>query len=564
MNRNDKCNGKGSNNNSPRSKRSKRNNNRRPKEVELNVDRSDINSADMRVSKKGKGFKVESEENDLGWYNHYPELVEDVANLSFSRPLGTKIPYDHKLGTVSHAINTIPGICVYEFTPTIGQASGVATDAINVASNKQYVFIRRNLSTYANYDAPDLTLFELAMDSIFLLYGSAARAYGVLQNWKVFNRYFAAAVITAMGYDYDDLSENMADFRAGLNQIAFKLSQFCVPSGMDYITRHIWMTSNLFYDSETVKAQTYLFRPAAYYKFTEVTEGPSYLAYTPINYGSPLTAKQILGILNNCISAIMNSQDCIAMSGDISRAFGFDNVFSVKPIAEEYMIEPIYSKEVLAQLENAVIFGNIMNNEVLSANITQQTNLGAGPNVRQILYATRGVTDAAYSAMNARLENKILNFHTNDISPQFVMEATRLMCIPTNIGKYPLTGQATNTTAYYEKLGTEVVNAITFYYYDIDGNLLSNTVNDYCLEPSTVSSATAFAQLWSTFDWCAPLYFMSPSGSGETAGGSVSVLLDVDNYTVLDQSDLGAIHDTALLSLMMNPYIDKMSEKPIH
>lgn len=545
--------------------RSGRSAKRRTKKTEINVDDRDINMADIP---KGKG-------NDPSWYNHYPELVRDSASLSFALPLGTPVPWGSTIyPATTPPYYSVPGICVLQYGISFGQPTGFATDAINTAANRLYTFVRHSVSTYAQYDSTDLMLYISAMDSIYALYSTACRIYGLAQNYKVFNRYFASGVINALGYDPNDLFENLADYRSHLNQLCFKVAQFCVPNGIDVMKRHVWMSGNLFYDAGSVKSQLYAYNLAGYYQYTEtddtgVSDG-AYLAWTPITYPttgeSPLKFSQLLNRLSTAISAVMASQDCIAMSGDLLRAFGQDNVYVLSPIAENYIVEPVYSPEVLSQIENATILGT-PDTHVNNAHLVQRGLNSTGQQLRQVLSfhtVANPASDGYKQSLSLHTYNWMLNFHKGDVTPDDVMVATRL----TNICRIVTdvvftTGSTTSygTGIQPHRIGSDFIISMMFFNLGKNGfNQLYRTTEQYLARSVTAAQIAQRASYWSVYDWAPRLW----PQSGNDVSPEWSQLLDVDNYSMLSEANIDALHETAMLSLYACPAIGQLSKKPVY
>lgn len=562
--RNSNKSSKGSNN----ANTSRRGNSNRTADCDCNT--SDIGTNANNTKNKRFRQDNKSKANDASWYSHYPELVRDTARPAFSYPLGTNVPYNYSSGTPGYP--TIPGIMRINYVTSIGQTDGANTEAVNKAANRMYTFIRRNVSTYAAYDSTDMMMYTLAMDSLFMMYGVLCRAYGIMNNYKVYNRYFAESLIESMGIDFEDFKTNLADYRAQINQIAVNLVQFCVPSGMDYIKRHMWLASNLFYDANSVKSQTYYFMPDGYYTYEEVTEGPAKLVYHAL---FPTDAKVTMGVMiadvNRMLAKIMSSQDCIAMSGDIMRAFGGDRVYMVTPISELYYIDPIFSEEVLSQIENATIMGPLINDAALgcTADITQNTIIKNGVNLIQSLGFGHalGTKENALVALTDSYgylkSNFVLNMHKDDVTPDDVMVATRLSNIVTTTDTLPRVGDKTHFVSSPARCGSEVVTTVSMFY--VKGTELKEVKIDRPCYRHDIT-ANDFSQMgiyacWSVFDWAPKLGFDAYSS---VVGSQYFTFQDVDNYAVLSDANLEALHDTALQSLFTEPAIAELGRKPVN
>lgn len=97
-----------------------------------------------------------------------PQLVKDVASLSFRTPLGSPSGLPSRSNPVGRDRRSIPGIMNLYFVPTIGSSTAGESSAINIAAKNIYSFVRHENSGRINYDAPDLMLYLLALDSAFM------------------------------------------------------------------------------------------------------------------------------------------------------------------------------------------------------------------------------------------------------------------------------------------------------------------------------------------------------------------------------------------------------------
>lgn len=547
--------------------------NKKGKMFEINVKDSSVNKEDFM------GPRSSQEDNDEAWYNHFPELVKGVATPSFSDPLGTylsSIEFKGRFQPTGIDIRTlssgVPGICVIDYSPTIGLASGLTVDYINVSLNRLFVFLRRNLSTTSSYDAADLGYYLESLDSIYQIYQTCVRAYGFAQNAKVYNRYSQKALVEAMGFNSDWMMANLNQFRTQLNYIAHTLAQFCVPSELDFINRHVWMCSEVFCDNDAVKSQWYFYRLNGYYKLIEATGSakPAYLQYNEINAYSPNNTRDgdwWLTLLTDCINAIMNSTDMIQISGDLLKGFGGDSMFGVQPISENYIIEPYFSREVLSQIENTILMGDPATaGEVWD--ITQSTDLAGGPNLIQKVTTTLSTTGAPNLAatFEAIGDNPyVLNMHMDDPTPGNVMVATRLM-VPFSLDNQ--TDVSADIVPW--ALGTEIAHRMTFYGYrtpQIPGanaatQLLTYSPTELYKCITNAGFSEQVSMLWSIFDWAPRVYLVS---NGEQSSDVLLyMLMDIDNYAVVDGDFLNATHRVAVTSEYDIPRIQTLASKPVN
>lgn len=321
-------------------------------------------------------FSAYSKPNDAAWYAQNAQLMSDVASFSYNFPVGSKMPNDIS-GSIMVKNGSVPGIMTIHLAPRFGVVDE-ANDALNVAMRNLYSFVRHANSGSTNYEAPDLMLYLALMDSCFSFIEMLKRAYGTLMTYSFTNRYFPLAAVRAQGFDFVDLQENIADFRAYINTLAVKVGSMCIPASMSYMARHQWVYSGMYYDTPSdEKAQVYMYVPEAFYVFSKDADGAGAAQLVDFDrnrYSSafcyPYTADNepdrgwkfadIVDFGNRLIDPILEDEDFNVMSGDILKAFGASNVFMISTIPENYTVLPIYHEEVLNQIHNAVLSGRVI------------------------------------------------------------------------------------------------------------------------------------------------------------------------------------------------------------
>lgn len=579
----------GLNSKKPSNQRSNYKNRRRPKEVEINVDRDMVNKQDMRTA---------GPENDIKWYSANPQLIIDTCSIPFGKSLGTTMPKMRGVkmagtsGGLGWALDTdaIPGIATFDFIPSIGITNN-PTAPINLAARDNYAALRYSNSRNATYEAPDIMLMYICYDSAAMLLTFMKKVYGIIKVNPYQNRYYPQALLKALDVDYLNIAKNLAQFRELINISTRRLNRLAIPSDIDYMIRHQWLVANMFLDSDTSMAQTYQFNPVRFYQWAEGSA-----ASGTANYAKLVTREGIGGgtsiwgynDFKSAVDALLNplltSQTVIEnMAGDILKAYGAERCVQLDMIPEDFNIYPTYSKEVLSQIENMSIL--TMPPKVDSLNITQSTDIGPGYLKYQPTFDDTAHPVVAYSCAQAASQ-KVLNFHWENPTPADVMIGTRLG-VAGEFTYYRTT--TTNQLKLKGKLtavGTEIVigvgisvivankdpNQIEYndqikQYYtqclDVAGYALTNTYLD---------STRGFAAI-QQFDWHPRFDVISTSWSSfpTTEATATSEYLlgnyfgdtrDIDTYTVVENSVLESIHEVAILSLFDSPTIRDRVVRP--
>lgn len=530
--------------------------------------------------------------NDPSWYAANPQLIKDYASYPFGDPLGNLIPGGTSISDV--VPTSVPGIMALYFAPSIGNA--VDQNApINVAARNIYSFVRHVNSGHTNYDAPDLMIYLMAMDSVYTYIEYLKRLARVVMDYSVYNRYYPDAIFAANGVDGASIASNIADFRGFINTMVVKAGSLCVPASMTYSLRHMWMTSGIYTDSATVKAQTYMYVPARYYQFALTTGdtpvGMLQMVYAPGFDGTGLSSTpakyaDLINFGNQLLNKVLAQEDFNIMSGDVLKAFGDGGVVKLAGITENEAILPEYRREVLSQIENATILGNTS----FSKNITQNTSIGGGYLTSNNVYTTNIVLPSNYpvakinqtaTALSLVLKNtmtkKILNFHWDSVTPEDVVVATRLTNIPTvtSVGADE-TAKVISVQGNMHGLSSEIIIFSDVFYYRYVSNslqlarqhiisqniVLSNAASG--IDEGTLQSLITQGELIAMFDWNPGIVsyatFINAAGNPQVVSGNF-ILQDLDNYTVVNQENLTNMASMALLSQFSVPQMGAFSQK---
>lgn len=502
--------------------------------------------------------------NDVSWYVPNDQVLRDSASFAFSNYLGDSVQIGGEGGNKAYYGNVrTPGIMSMLWVPAYG-VGNTTTEPINVAARNIYSFVRHANSGHSNYDAPDLMMYICAMDNMYTFFFECCRVYGTLRYYRYKNRYLAKTLVESMGFDYESLIQDLAGFRYFINTMALKLNVYAVPKSLTLFQRHAMMTSYVYADSESDKAQLYVFVPAGVGYLDEMNPDTGAwgkimykLKYDPLDETSNLNTyvgvKGCADQFNLMFNALSTSEDFNIMSGDILKAYGAENCVQLPTIGEDFTTVPVYQPEVLPQIMNARAFGTPF-----------ITDTGV-PTDNHVCILNQDVESGTLDSCNAVLNNVglpnmyhgdkfVFNLHEDAPTPEQVMVASRLT---TGIGvvnsgsvgnMIALTTYGTEIPCRFTiytrpmKYGPELTGtySFNFYSYVIDGPSQSDvTVGDIWDELNSYIEQFRFI---SNFDW-APLvtYFTRESHLAEDIRAK-HVFGDLDNFTVMESEDLKKMH----------------------
>lgn len=481
--------------------------------------------------------------NDPSWYNQDPSLARDSASIPFSYVVGTPthlseqgIPWNR------------PGIMKVTLMPTIGEAS-VPNSPVNIAATANYSFIRHANSGHSNYDAPDLMLYELALASAYSYLNYLQRIYGLVTLYSTSNRYYPKALLESDFVDFDDINNNLANFRYGINVLINKLAAFAVQGDMPYFKRQAFLYSNIYTQGDSAKSSLYYYTPYGFYKYGLNTDGSGMLKFVKLESGStetgnyPKTVAYLLKFGNDLLDPILSSEDMGIMSGDILRAYG-SNILKVAPIPEYYPLVPMADLAVIEQMQNATIM------PVAPADIVQDSTHGyltQSISFNDTTYIGDFYQTAGGGDLTAMLYGgkRLLTTILKQPSSDDVLERTRLMVGCSNV-RYDASTHKLIADKIY--CGTEIAKFCQIY--TIAGDKLTHTDLSY-IWANTEPDLHRFGSLSdiSTFSFHPLTHSISWIRGEEDAQytGPIGIITD---YAALDADLIYNLHQTAMLSML--------------
>lgn len=508
---------------------------------------------DTRAGKVSCVF--DGRKNDPKWYAASDQLLKDAFRMSTPYSLGSSFlthDVDNQIpGTDSTTRIILPGIITMSLIPGPGKATD-GSSAINIAADKMYQWIRHANAGATNYAAADAMTYLLAMDNCYMLWNWMRRLYGIMRTYNQTNLYMPQALAKSMNVDFDSFRRDLNSFRYLINQFGTQIGSYAVPAVMPYFTRHAWLFANIFADAPNSKAQLYVYNPdyLFFYMSKDETGSIPYLEPLPMGAKStPITYDTLLEYTDLMVRGISDSTDMRTISGDILKAFGYNNLLTVEDVTENTLVLPAYSTEVLSQIENCVSNGDVKSTESLRIRQDSDEQIWFNP-----VFSTANTDNLAQAS------DLFLNFHKDDVTPEDVAVATRLMSVSTG----PNVDYG-NTQYQLYTFGSEICTGIYIWTQSTtDSSIVNKTRIRSRMVASTNSATGQSRQLHlsnlSQFHYH-PLVAMyvervdtsvTPNRNYKTFS---TICGDTDNLTICTPDQLRRMHDVALMSLFDVPEV---------
>lgn len=475
---------------------------------------------------------VKNIENSFSWYNRNPELIKSASSIGFSVTTGTAT-------TISGMSYTVPGVMAISYHSALGDPQ-----AINQIKDSLYSYTVHANSRNTSYTAEDQFMFVFAGKEVFNAIAHLIRAYGVMRDYDGANFYRPNVLLRAMGFEAEDLRANFNHMLFDINNLIAQSHQIWIPNTMPILERQFWMNSHVYMDADNVKGQMYLYVPDAFYKLSETDEdtGTS-LVYTAgpswaLN-GTGMKWSTAVAFVQELIDALINSEDRGVIFGDILKAFGPEKIYTINEIDLNYTVKPVYDREVLSQMSNAMAIqgGNTMN--IVQANQIIGYDLNSN---------SAAVTATAVAPGRCCPIQFPINLHVaGQPSIEEITIATRMMVS----GGTSYTSSGSNYIRV-DTTGSEIATSYQFYTVDLTSTAGYSRVVAYTyVNPGDLPATLA---LWTAFDWAPTLLYYPVATTSLTIPGSTNIqatqlFQDMDNYCVITNAELKNMHRACLMSL---------------
>lgn len=482
--------------------------------------------------------------NDISWYTHYPDLVNASASIPYILGMQSKWSLGDNLINALDVTKdqSSPGLMAFRTNPAYGVSTS-QDSPLNQAAQEIYGFIRLGNSRTASYDAADVMTYLIAWDSIYMLVTNLIRAYGMLNVRTPDNTYFPDTFIEAMGVDPADAHANASLMYYGINEIISMLQGWGIPTGMDIFARHQWLYKTYYTDSQTSKAQSYMFVPNSYYEWAGA--GSEYAVSTAkfnlLSSGAKVSA--YIDRVKFLINKIRNDSDCLSMHYDILAWYGSNGLYQVEPMPQNYVTLGSFAPEVLMQIQNMTICNAMDPGVSFSGDITHDGATGV------ITYdPTRQFSDD--TNIDLYLTDRLITVPIPNTNPSINMVATRLATICEF-------SDEENHVIHFHEVGSEFVSSAHIYKYrNVDNAwkvVKSPKIGYANLETHTFSDAGIeyFRSLTDVNSFnMHPCIIGSYTVEADNVSRNPSIrLFDLDNFAVITKDELARIHKTAIRSM---------------
>lgn len=508
--------------------------------------------------------------NDPNWYNLNPVLTDSagrIPNANFS------VPREDAIQGVSRSIsNTIRWLGI-DTVFTVGKTVSFdhGSDAINMAAVALDTYIRSRNSRSSGYDAADIMLMQIAVDSAYVMasyFKQILKAINYVDK-RSFN--YRTDISNALWFDFDDILNNYAECKYLLNRFIKDIRLFPLINKLAIFKRHQALVTNVFADSEDyITATKVTFVPNGYYRWSE-TNG-SFCAYASID--SKITRDKMRSIINDIRQSLMQSESVQIILHDLYNAYNKDSdFFIIDEFVETESFNIVNDPEILSQVMNATLVGKPVaaslfirqdENSLIRVGddsgdttaLCQPTKLGSYTNVPEsTAYDMYSLGSIPYSTLVSAKQTSNIVFRSKIpvVNPDYAIAISQFSVV-TSVkdysGSYRWLLESFSTeiivSLRFTKLGTSIVGKVSNDLLITDGNL--DTLMPGVLE--TFNSINAVFGFQYTPIIYLPIMALQTTEWNTTRNVNVTCICQTQDYTyILNDTVLDRMHAVAIMSL---------------
>lgn len=479
-------------------------------------------------------------DNDVSWYTRYPQLSVAAASFPYPYRPGMEAVIADGLDGKQFSLK-IPGVMALSWMPSLGKSSA-GTDPASVVAKELYARIRKAYSGSLEADGPDILMYVGALDSLFAYIAYLKRIYRILTAWSPDNYILPDVLLKAIGVtNPDDLRANRVLMYQHINELILQSRKFTCPAVMDLFNRHYWMSDNVYTDAQSINSQLYVFTPAALFQFAELNmpgteDAASGLKMVAVPKGNS-TEAQLYQFGLSLVDALVQWDTSYTINGYLSRAFEGVPTFTVDDLPIDQPFSPVYSEEVLTQIENSMVLPKGLNLSDLSGmNVTQDVNTNT---IQANPHLFFNANDFAYTAAQWNKGfwkiNPTLSIRSDAPTVADNIIASRLK---THISAIELNTGNTQVTAYLQA-GTEIALGWKVF---LNGTSALDTQDYFTIDYREAN--TGFFTDVTAFDWH-PLGWEIINVSTLQ---HVYCIGDIHNLTVIHAENLENLHRICVYS----------------
>nr|AVA30681.1 capsid protein [Picobirnavirus sp.]AVD97003.1 capsid protein [Picobirnavirus sp.] len=514
------------------------------------MSKKEFNAKGNGMIKRGRNpreFKARSrynldevKSNDVNWYNKYAENYRTASQVPVWFEInGSPVPLYNCVPEYLVSSQTkerpLPGIMAVEYVPGPGIAQ-TNTDAINKAFSQIMAEIYSKTAADAlKFQQADLAMLLTSLSTTVGLIAEAKRALETVDFWTTRSVNYPKALVTAMGFNWQDISRYRANYTTRLNNLIHQFNNMHLPDFLDIYHRFYSLGHNVYIDEDSQFAQIIFFKMKGFYTYDDQT-----FKCTWNEISGVYNMDVFLDLIERTLVAWETSSDLYNIKGCLIRAYSDSTVLSISDASVNDMLSPVLDRYMMLQLMNADII-DYTNIQPSSLEITQNVQKNV------LIWQPTSIQYSTSTEVNGfKLgSSHYLRAYDETLSADDNVEMTRL-CVTWQ--RNSIAGTNDQFKDSITSMNTEFVCGVNIYACN------SSSTNDFATLLCSIKSNADLITV-SNADKIAYIMALSPfryiprmwlyNGSDE----SFTTLGDTYNYTTIGAEDLFSLNTMCALSM---------------
>lgn len=302
--------------------------------------------------------------NDVKWWNKYP-MIQDAANFPFNFVKGQSISMPHpSIGNLTPQYSQLVNGVKIAYFRASGKCDS-SEDPLNYQMRQLWLAMHRKYRGMGSYEWADLGIAMKAIVEAFTDVARAERIYGAISYFTARNRSIPHQLLQALDFDESVVTgDHLADFRYQINRIIAKAKSLCLPKGLGILQSYLELESNVFCDSDSVRASWYVYTSPYYAIYDPATVSTGgcvvYRKRTANGTGSTQTFDDIISDLEEQFNILLSDTDIARICSDVIACYGeASGVVTLNELPEGYIVKPLRDDTRLLQLHNSSLVGYV-------------------------------------------------------------------------------------------------------------------------------------------------------------------------------------------------------------
>lgn len=512
-------------------------------------------NCDGDQNKKRDAYDGGRESNPKGckqdpfWYAKDEQAIRNMASFPFLEVVGNSIG--------QYTSDKIPGVMVISWVPAFNNNTGTPVDYITKAANAYFQYVTQGFTGSVDFEAPDLLMTALAAESLAAVLIEGKRVYAATKYYLQFNATYAEMLVRALGFDYEDMVQGLADFRTQLNLYIEQFNKIiAVPKSFFVGDRWEFLSGAVFTDTSSPEYSTAIvYRCNTPFKYSGTTaktgtclEWRGGAVVTTTNY----TRAAYFNLLDELLTAL-TSDDARAMFGAIRRVYSPDQLKIATPLNDDIVL-PILKHDIMsAAIHNAswcVYPTDDSANVIGYLSAINATDSKEHLNVPLYQNASGKIISSVYGydstgGTGFQCISQPISMYDHLVSPANVLDITANVACASVYGTSVTPKDSTNV--YYPlACRSEAITSVRLYTFDGSGNPKATILPKYQMTFNGASSSLEALYQWSKID-SAPILVI---GSSTNINGYLG---EFDKYTVLSRHEISNLQNSTLFQLLSMP-----------